>query len=79
MKTTFSPLMIDRIDTTPIKVLPKGSRFSIHLSRITTGFVRSSHNPNVLLEPEAEVTIDDDLYLKNGKKITLNVSRFPLR
>ena len=45
----------------PVKVLPKGSRFTIRLRHISSGHGDSSSLP-LMPEPEADVEIDDDLY-----------------
>jgi len=67
-RAELSHLMVDGTDIAPVKVLPKGSRFSIHLGNITTGHGSSSSWPNARTKPEAEVVIDDELYMARGKK-----------
>ncbi len=66
--SSFGHLMEASDDSPPVRVLPKGSRFVIKLSRITVGFDPPTYDPSLRRKPSAEVILEEDLYMKGGKK-----------
>ncbi|NQU25465.1 MAG: hypothetical protein HQ567_29630 [Candidatus Nealsonbacteria bacterium] len=67
-KKALGKLMVDGAEVKPVKVLPKGCTFSIDLKNISTGYGRKGDAFGPKLKPTAKVTIDNDLYMKRGKK-----------